>query len=143
MLAMATLSSGPTTAMVYESFVATSIWLKKALTCQNSIASQAVGENTAKMKNMLDGICVKTMVFNNPILLANLAATPMEMAVRTWDKKNTGPSSHGFRSNLAMNQAAIKLWCTIDVLKVSTVNSPVRVNIRRREGSFRGLIHCC
>ena len=122
--------------------VGTSIWLMNALSCQKSMAIQAVGANTATMKKRLEGMWVNTMVLRSPILLASLAATHMEMAVRIWDRKNTWPSCQGSRPNLVLNQAAIRLWWTIDVVKVSTLNNPVRVKMIRRDGSLRGLVHC-
>ncbi len=52
-----------------------SICARKALSCQNSTASQAAGAKAAARRKKLEGMWVKTIVLSRPILLAILAAS--------------------------------------------------------------------
>ena len=85
--------------MLYESRVGTSIWLRKARHCQNTIASVAVGAKAAASRKKLDGIWVNTIVFSSPILFAILADSHSEDAVSRWDSENTRASDSTVNPN--------------------------------------------
>ena len=104
MPAIATRSSGPTTAMVYEVRVGTSIWPRKERSCQNSTARVAVGAKAAAIRNRLAGMWVNTIVLISPILAATLAASHRETAESIWEKKKTRARAPSSRPNLVLNQ---------------------------------------
>src|SRR5258708_25044049 len=75
MLAAAARSGGVTIAMTYEVRVGTSIWDSAARTSSNAMTVPRSPVNGTRMTQILDGICVNTMVLTRPIRLAMRAAT--------------------------------------------------------------------
>src|SRR6185312_3125698 len=74
-LAAAVRSAGVTTAMTYDVRVGTSICDKAERSKGSAKVSHRFGENAAKIRKMLDGMWVNTMVFTSPIRAASQAAT--------------------------------------------------------------------
>ncbi len=104
-------------------------------------ASQAKGTNGIAIIAMLEGMCVNTIVFTNPILRANRTATPMDTAVSTADPKNIKPRDPGSMPNFVKKKYAARLCATRPVPKLSTLKRPARVNILRRDLSLNGFTH--
>src|SRR4051812_12459609 len=72
-------SSGSTTAIVYAWRVGTSIWemLKRAR--RRTMARASLGINGTRISRMLEGMWVKTMVFNKPMRAASQEAERADM----------------------------------------------------------------
>ena len=75
MLAAAGRSGGVTTAITYEVRVGTSICDSAERSTKALAPHTDCGENAAKIRNTLEGICVNTMVLTRPMRLAIQAAT--------------------------------------------------------------------
>ena len=88
---------------------------------------------------LLEGMCVKTIVFTRPIRPASLAATQREIAVSRWDAKNIRPSACAEMPKRVKNQYDARLCPNKPVPKLSTAKRLAKVKIRWREGSRRGL----
>ena len=99
MLAMATRSSRLITAMLYESLVGTSIWLRKARHCQNTIARVAVGAKAAASRKKLEGIWVNTWCSGARSCWLSWPISK-EDAVRRWDREKTRASDSTGSPNL-------------------------------------------
>src|SRR5215475_5123006 len=74
-LAAAVRSAGVTTAMTYDVRVGTSICESAALTSSSPRAKIKFGENAAAIRNILDGMCVNTIVLTRPKRFESRAAT--------------------------------------------------------------------
>ena len=70
------------------------------------------GENAAKIRKMLDGMWVNTMVFTSPIRAASQAAIGNENAARKLDQKKNTLAADSDRSNRSNSQSAIS-DCTV------------------------------
>src|SRR5262245_48380633 len=74
-LAAAGRSAGVTTAITYEVLVGTSICDSAARINSSISTAVKLGRNAARIRQMLDGIWVKTIVFTRPNFLERRAAT--------------------------------------------------------------------
>src|SRR6188472_1160974 len=79
-LAAAGRSAGVTTAITYEVRVGTSICDSAERSSNSPSVRYRLGENAARIRNTLEGICVNTMVLTSPMRLAIQAATGNEKA---------------------------------------------------------------
>src|SRR5437764_2076985 len=85
------LSVGATKAATYDCRVGTSISTKASRAKNNKIANFADGAKGTAISSRLEGKCVKTIVFTNPIRRASHAAPRCERAFKTWTTKKTIP----------------------------------------------------
>src|SRR5438445_11897420 len=76
-------SSGRTTAITQDWRVGTSISASDSRTRKSAAAIGKEGTIAAEARNKLDGICVKTIVFTNPIQRASRAAARWERVFKT------------------------------------------------------------
>src|SRR5882757_4904145 len=74
-LAAAARSGGVTTAITYEVRVGTSIWESAERTSNRPSTTRRFVENAARIRQRLEGMCVKTIVFTRPKRFASRAAT--------------------------------------------------------------------
>src|SRR5258707_3840353 len=74
-LAAAGRSGGVTTAITYEVRVGTSICESAERTSNSPSTTRRLVENAARIRQRLEGMCVKTMVFTRPKRFASRAAT--------------------------------------------------------------------
>src|SRR3979490_2646271 len=86
-LAAAVRSAGVTTAMTQDVRVGTSICDSADRTRSRPSTIVRFGEKAARMRQMLDGMWVKTIVLTSPKRFPSRAATGYEKAVRTLDQK--------------------------------------------------------
>src|SRR6266581_4360075 len=84
-------SLGRTTAETYDWRVGTSISTSASRHRNSTIATFNEGANAVATKNMLEGKCVKTMVFTSPMRRANHAAPRWEAAFSKCTAKNRTP----------------------------------------------------
>src|SRR5512139_3619268 len=87
MLLAAFRSSVGIMAVTYDCRVGTSICDKVCLSSRKATDVSNVGARPTAISNMFDGMCVKTMVFSRPILLARGPAKRKEAAVTIWVTK--------------------------------------------------------
>src|SRR4030066_1085929 len=85
-------SSGLTTALGKGWRVGTSIWEMEYRSIITAIARLRFGMSGIRQSNMLDGICVKTIVLMRPILDESRTANKAEMPARTFAPKKIPPS---------------------------------------------------
>src|SRR4030066_1400158 len=81
-------SSGLTTAIVKDWRVGTSIWEMEYRSIITAIARLRLGMSGIRQSNILDGICVKTIVLIRPILDARRTASKAEMPATLCAPKN-------------------------------------------------------
>src|SRR6266853_1177000 len=74
-LAAAARSAGVTTAITYDVRVGTSIWDSAERTSSRPSTTRRFVEKAARIRQRLDGMCVKTIVFTRPKLFDSRAAT--------------------------------------------------------------------
>src|SRR5215813_1828787 len=67
---------------------------------------ESEGASGTQMRKMLDGKCVKTIVFTRPMRLANHAAAKCDPAFNTRITKNSKPSFASVAPNRRKNQYA-------------------------------------
>ena len=80
------------------------------------------GANAAKMRQMLDGICVNTIVLTRPKRLPRRAATGYENAVSTFDQKKNALAAASDRSKRSNSHSASSDWTTKPPAKESRLN---------------------
>jgi len=74
-LAAAVRSAGITTAITYDVRVGTSIWERAERTSSSVSTMVTFGENAARIRQTLEGMCVNTMVLTRPKRVPSRAAT--------------------------------------------------------------------
>src|SRR5215472_4779561 len=122
-LAAAVRSAGVTTAITNEVRVGTSICASADRTSSRARTIVRLEEKAARMRQMLDGMCVKPMVLTNPSRCARRAATGYEKALRTFDQKKNTLAVANDRLNCSNSQSASS-DCTVNPpAKASTLNS--------------------
>jgi hypothetical protein len=80
------------------------------------------GANAAAMRQMLDGICVKTIVLTRPKRFPSQAATGYEKAVRIFDQKKKALAAVSDRSKRSNNHSARRDWTTKPPANESRLN---------------------
>ena len=80
-------SAGVTTAITYDVRVGTSICESAARMSRSASTADRFGTKAARIRQILDGMCVNTIVFTSPIRFAIRAATRYENALRMLDQK--------------------------------------------------------
>src|SRR3954454_19116807 len=122
-LAAAARSAGFTTAITNEVRVGTSIWARADLTSNRMRTIVKLGENAATIRQMLEGMCVNTIVFTRPNRFARRAATGYENALSTFDQKKKTPAEASDMSNCWNNHSAKSDWTVNPPAKESRQNS--------------------
>ena len=82
----------------------------------------SVGAIAARIKAMLAGMCVNTIVLTSPMRFDSHAATGKEKAERTPDQKKNIPASASDRSNRSNSHSASSDWTTKPPAKASRLN---------------------
>src|SRR5947209_3140622 len=99
MLAAAGRSTGVTIDITYELRVGTSICDSALRMNSSTITGLSAGMNGIRIRQMLDGMCVHTIVATSPKRFAKRTATRYEPAVSTPVQKNNEPAAAGDISN--------------------------------------------
>ena len=97
MPAAADRSCGGTTAIVYDCRVGTSIWLILNRRSRTAIASETVGIRGIRIRRILEGRCVKTMVFTRPKRDARRDARSAETPEIKFATKKISPRLSGVK----------------------------------------------
>ena len=93
-------SSGLTTAIGKDWRVGTSIWEMEYRSIITAIARLRFGMSGIRQSNILEGICVNTIVLMRPILDARRTASKAEMPARIFAPKKIPPSVPASTPNL-------------------------------------------
>src|SRR5262245_46794919 len=121
-LAAAVRSAGVTTAITYDVRVGTSICDSADRRSNKAMTTVRSQENAATMRQMLDGMCVKTIVLISPKRWPRRAAIGYEKAVRTLDQKKNALAAASDRSKRSNSHSAISDWTVKPPPKESRLN---------------------
>src|SRR5262249_34262253 len=114
--------------------VGTSIWESAARASSSAMTSVRSQENATTMRQMLDGMCVNTIVLIRPTRLPSQAATGNENAASTFDQKKNALAAASERSKRSNSQSAISDCTAKPPANESRLNSAASLETVLRDG---------